>query len=82
MAFVRVGAGQARLRWGKVKGANGYNLYSAATPTDPFVLIGTVTKTLFIANGTAGRLAYYTVRAVGAAGLGVESDALATHNSF
>jgi len=74
--------GQTRLRWGKVKGATAYNVYTAATPTDPFVLVGTVTKTLFIATGTAGRLGYYTVKAVGAAGLGVETTPLAAYSSF
>jgi len=33
-------SGQTRLRWDKVKGANSYNVYTAATPTDPFILIG------------------------------------------
>ena len=75
-------SGQTRLRWGKVKGANSYNIYAAATPTDPFVQIGTVTKTLFIGNGAAGRLGYYTVRAVGAAGVGVETAALPAYSAF
>ena len=75
-------SGQTRLRWGRVKGANSYNVYSAASPTDPFVLIANVTKTLLVVNGTPGRLAYYTVRAVGASGLGGETAALPAHSNF
>jgi len=75
-------SGQTRLRWGKVQGATAYNIYTAATPTDPFVLVGTVSKTLFIGTSAPGRLGYYTVRAVGAAGLGVETAALPAHSSF
>jgi len=75
-------SGQTRLRWGKVKGANSYNVYTAAVPTDPFILIGTTTKTLFIGTSAPGRLGYYTVRAVGAAGLGVETAELPAHSSF
>ena len=74
--------GQTRLRWGKVKGALSYNVYTAATPTDPFVLIGNTSETLFVATGAAGRLGYYTVRALGAAGLGIETTPLAAYSSF
>jgi hypothetical protein len=73
-------SGQTRLRWNKVKGANSYNVYTAATPTDPFVLIGNTTDTLFIGTGAAGRLGYYTVRALGAEGLGIETTPLAAYS--
>jgi len=75
-------SGQTRLRWAKVKGADSYNVYTAATPTDPFVLIASVSKTLFVATGAPGRLGYYTVRAVGAAGLGIETTPLTAYSSF
>jgi len=74
--------GQTRLRWGKVKGAVAYEIYTAATPTDPFLLLGTSTKTLFIGTSAPGRLAYYTVRAVGTAGLGLETSPLSAHSSL
>ena len=75
-------SGQTRLRWGKVKGAHSYNVYAAATPTDPFVLVGNTTDTLFIGTGVPGRLGYYTVRALGVSGLGIETAALAAYSAF
>ena len=74
--------GQTRLTWDKVNGAKMYLVYTAATPTDPFVFIGIVSKGLFIASGAAGRLAYYTIRAAGTAGLGIETTPLAAYSAF
>jgi len=78
----KVVAGSTALRWGKVKGASSYNVYTAATTIDPFILIATVSKTSFTATSAPGRLGYYTVRAVGAAGLGIETTPIAAHSSF
>jgi hypothetical protein len=75
-------SGDTRMRWKKVKGANSYEVYTSADTISPFVFLATTTKTLFIGSGAAGRLGYYQVRAIGAAGAGAFCTPIGMHSSF
>ena len=78
------GSGYILLKWAKplvLPGAESkppaYNVYSAATPTDPFLFIATVSTTSYLDTlAGLGVQKYYTIRAVGASGLGVETAAI------
>jgi len=78
----KVVAGVTALKWDKVKGASSYNVYTAATPTDPFILLATVSKTSYNAISAPSRTNYFSIRAVGAAGVGIETTPIVGHASF
>ncbi|MEP7169256.1 MAG: hypothetical protein ABI855_07780 [Bacteroidota bacterium] len=74
-ANIGILSGEIALRWKKVYGAAIYLVYQKREIADPFNLIGESTKTKFINSGLASaQRYYYKVVAVGAAGVGPDSD--------